>query len=261
MTSDFLSLNQFKRLGIYNEFYRHFGIQYQLVFYLFQTADLELGMGAQRGFKDFSERDRTMLDLISPHFTLAYRNARAFTNLGWLLNRTGDILDAGSQGIVFLTEDLRIERMTGRCEHWLKNYFAWNENSRTILPETLRLWLLRQQRRRHSEAELANPAVPLVVEHASATLMVRCAPHPGGGAALLLTEQQRLRPDSFATFGLTRREGEVLFWITEGKSNPEIGRILGISPRTVDKHVERLLAKLQVETRAAALLKALRMAV
>ena len=44
--------------------------------------------------------------------------------------------------------------------------------------------------------------------------------------------------------------------MAERKSNPEIAKILGTSPRTIDKHVERVLAKLNVETRQAAMLRA-----
>lgn len=51
---------------------------------------------------------------------------------------------------------------------------------------------------------------------------------------------------------LTPREMEVLHWLAEGKRNIEIGLILGISPRTIGKHVENILAKLDVETRTAA---------
>lgn len=52
---------------------------------------------------------------------------------------------------------------------------------------------------------------------------------------------------------LTQRETEVLRWVRNGKRNSEIGIILGISERTVEKHVEHLLAKLGVESRAAAI--------
>ena len=51
---------------------------------------------------------------------------------------------------------------------------------------------------------------------------------------------------------LTQREEEVLHWLGAGKRNAEIALILGISPRTVHKHVEHVLAKLGVETRTAA---------
>ena len=51
---------------------------------------------------------------------------------------------------------------------------------------------------------------------------------------------------------LTPREREVLNWIAYGKSNAEIGRILGISSATVSKHLERIYPKLGVENRTAA---------
>jgi DNA-binding response OmpR family regulator len=52
--------------------------------------------------------------------------------------------------------------------------------------------------------------------------------------------------------GLTSREGEVLSWLCNGKSNRDIAQILGLSPRTVDKHLEQIYAKLGVENRTAA---------
>ncbi len=51
---------------------------------------------------------------------------------------------------------------------------------------------------------------------------------------------------------LTAREAEVLHWIAEGKRNGEIARILGVSAATVKRHCENLYAKLEVETRGAA---------
>jgi RNA polymerase sigma factor (sigma-70 family) len=51
---------------------------------------------------------------------------------------------------------------------------------------------------------------------------------------------------------LTPREREVLKWISYGKSNAEIGEILGISAATVSKHLERIYPKLGVENRTAA---------
>ncbi|HLL13093.1 MAG TPA: response regulator transcription factor [Rubrivivax sp.] len=53
-------------------------------------------------------------------------------------------------------------------------------------------------------------------------------------------------------FGLTLRESEVLYWVVKGKANRDIGDILGSSPATVKKHLERVYEKLGVETRTAA---------
>ena len=54
------------------------------------------------------------------------------------------------------------------------------------------------------------------------------------------------------SFKLTAREAEVLYWVVKGKINRDIGDILGASPATVKKHLERVYAKLGVETRTAA---------
>ena len=55
-----------------------------------------------------------------------------------------------------------------------------------------------------------------------------------------------------SAFRLTRREAEVLHWLTLGKTNRDIADILGGSPRTVNKHLEHIFEKLGVETRTAA---------
>lgn len=53
-------------------------------------------------------------------------------------------------------------------------------------------------------------------------------------------------------WGLTGREGEVLDLVADGKTNPEIGIILGVSRLTVKKHLESIFRALGVETRTAA---------
>jgi CheY-like chemotaxis protein/DNA-binding CsgD family transcriptional regulator len=54
------------------------------------------------------------------------------------------------------------------------------------------------------------------------------------------------------SFKLTPREAEVLYWVVKGKTNKDIGDILGASPMTAKKHLERVFVKLGVETRTAA---------
>jgi DNA-binding NarL/FixJ family response regulator len=51
---------------------------------------------------------------------------------------------------------------------------------------------------------------------------------------------------------VTPREAEVLIWLARGKSNRDIGEILGLSPRTVNKHLEQIYAKLGIENRSSA---------
>jgi len=62
---------------------------------------------------------------------------------------------------------------------------------------------------------------------------------------------------ALASLKMTPREAEVLFWISQGKSNHDIGVILGAKTGTVCKHVEHILGKLNVENRTAAAVIAL----
>ncbi|HSB48227.1 MAG TPA: LuxR C-terminal-related transcriptional regulator [Burkholderiales bacterium] len=62
-----------------------------------------------------------------------------------------------------------------------------------------------------------------------------------------------------AAVPLTPREREVLDWVAAGKTNRDIAAILGASPRTVEKHLERIYEKLGVETRTAAAMRAVKL--
>ncbi len=73
----------------------------------------------------------------------------------------------------------------------------------------------------------------------------------GVRSALVLFQQAA---EGVAGPRLTRREAEILAWLGEGKSNSEIGVLLGVSPRTIEKHCGNLFAKIGVETRFAAAL-------
>ncbi|GAB2177233.1 response regulator [Dongia sp. agr-C8] len=75
------------------------------------------------------------------------------------------------------------------------------------------------------------------------------------GERLLRVTQVEPRQDAERLrrhFALTGREAEVLLWIARGKSNKDISTVLGISPRTVNKHLEQVFEKLGVENRASA---------
>jgi ATP/maltotriose-dependent transcriptional regulator MalT len=81
---------------------------------------------------------------------------------------------------------------------------------------------------------------------------------------ILLMEERRAQPhartdsaETLEVFGITHREAEVLRWLAEGKSNPEIGIILAIATRTVKKHLEHIFPKLGVENRTTAAARAL----
>ncbi|HDZ47756.1 hypothetical protein LCGC14_0107470 [marine sediment metagenome] len=79
-------------------------------------------------------------------------------------------------------------------------------------------------------------------ESTSGEHLFRLMQQDGDSEGLLLQNQLRL----------TRRESQVLLWIAQGKTNREIGQILELSPRTVNKHLEQVFRKLGVENRTSA---------
>jgi DNA-binding NarL/FixJ family response regulator len=70
--------------------------------------------------------------------------------------------------------------------------------------------------------------------------------------AELATQRLRARTKPLAAYNLTPRETEVAGWLSQGKTNPEIAIILQTRPRTIEKHMEKILEKLGVENRTAA---------
>lgn len=86
------------------------------------------------------------------------------------------------------------------------------------------------------------------------TLHVRRFTEPGrDDLVMLVLEEEHAPPGPSAllALGLTPRQAEVAYWVAQGKSNPDIGTILGASPRTIDKHMERILERLGLENRAS----------
>lgn len=73
---------------------------------------------------------------------------------------------------------------------------------------------------------------------------------------LLVKVVSRLESDNEGrlrqAFGLTRREADVLFWLTRGKTNRDIALILNRSPRTINKHLDQIYQKMGVENRTSA---------
>ena len=152
--SDVVPPAEFRRTGLYNEYYRAIGIDHVMAVPIHVDRSLLVGFVFNRSGRDFGERERARMEAIRPHLCDLYRMGRAMES--------------------------------ARATQW--------------------------------------PA----------------ATAPGLPA-------------------LTPREHDVLRWLAAGKTDRDIGDILGISPRTVHKHLQRIYEKLGVETRTAAVVRAMSM--
>jgi DNA-binding CsgD family transcriptional regulator len=105
----------------------------------------------------------------------------------------------------------------------------------------------------------ARDAAFALVQNGQASLQFSFLGAIGADEHLFRLTAANKRPDDEVLrqhFPLTQRESEVLLWIAKGKSNRDIADILGLSARTVNKHLEQIYVKLGVENRASAAVKA-----
>ncbi len=110
--------------------------------------------------------------------------------------------------------------------------------------DTLVSFVLNRSRRDFSDrdcAALELVRAPLARMYRQARAMAQVQAALAGPGALLLTARER----------------EVMHWLAAGKTDRDIGAVLGCSHRTVQKHLEHVYVKLGVETRTAAVMRAL----
>ncbi|SIS44270.1 response regulator transcription factor [Neptunomonas antarctica] len=113
------------------------------------------------------------------------------------------------------------------------------------LPQQLKTWLTHSPEK-HNSLQLNGLTKPLQVNFLGRSSL-------GEYLMRLLDDDELVARTAFKErFELTEREAEVLFWLSRGKTNQEIGQILSMSPRTVNKHLEPIYRKLAVENRTTA---------
>ena len=160
------------------------------------------------------------------------RNARA-------VRMARQALDVGGLGVLLMDAHGRIAWLSPQAQQWVAACFA-DAPARDGAE-----WLARQ--REDTATHTATDGRKLIARRLGAVGM--------GESMWLLTwlsAAEQATPSRLTTAALTPRETEVLSWIAKGKTNRDVGEILGLSPRTVNKHLEHVFEKLGVETRAAA---------
>ena len=160
-------------------------------------------------------------------------------------------LDAFGQATLAVREaDGRLLWRTPLARRLLQDYFGVDDDT---CPATLRAWINAAR-----AAAQENREPPLVASLGPRRLLAALHDpsrlgHEGEWLLVLREENHQAAIEALLTgFRLTQREAEVLYWVSKGKTNKDIGDILGSSPRTVNKHLEHVFEKLGVETRTAA---------
>jgi DNA-binding CsgD family transcriptional regulator len=224
--SDFLNKAERRRREIYWEYWRPWEIEYQMSFGLeAPLSHTRVFIFTRSGGRDYTERDRKILNLLRPHLERIYETAqvrRAAREALALLDRT----DAP---IVVLERADQVAYASPEAQRLLATYFRAS-NGR--LPREIAEWL--PERRKTSSPE------PLTVERGLQSVVVHLVDD-----SLLLEERQ-------GASLLTARESEIVDLLAAGKTNAEIAELLWIAPGTVRKHLENVYEKLGVHSRTAA---------
>ncbi|PQP00875.1 DNA-binding response regulator [Massilia phosphatilytica] len=162
-------------------------------------------------------------------------------NTARLMNQARSALDAFGNAVLAVTpHDGRIVWQTPLARQWMQRWFGTDDNG---TPAQLTAWL----------ATAATQPLTVIRGAARLTFTAADTRSPEQWMIVLREESDTARVQALmALFRLTQRESEVLHWVIQGKTNRDIGDILGMSPRTVNKHLEHVFEKLGVETRTAA---------
>ena len=221
---------------------RDAGLSNVPVIFMTGLADTEhIVRGLEAGGVDYVTKPITVEEMLA-RIRVHLANAR-------MTQSARAALDVSGRFLLAVNRDGRIMWATPQAQKLLADSLGAGAVDEVILPESLRQWLEQAQSAKGG-TKAAAAAIP---DHAELKLYYMGSAGTNEFLLRLAKEQTSLLPSAFATeFGLTSRESEVLSWLSKGKTNRDIAQILGLSPRTVDKHLEQIYAKLGVENRTAA---------
>lgn len=238
--SDMIDQQTFHATALYQEFYRPMGIETQVAFCLPSRPELIVGLALTREREDYSDREVQLLALARPHLMQAYRNAQLRSARIATLAALEAGLDTLGQHIVVLDPQGRVEFATDGARQLLGDGLV----SRGGLPDQISGWI----------AELCNPRAavePLVMHTATGTVLVRLLPNTRADRrAVLLLEAGtgELSIAALRGLGLTARQAQTLHLSALGYTATQAAAQMGIAPRTVEKHLQRIYAQLGAHT-------------
>ena len=159
-------------------------------------------------------------------------------------------LDVSGRFLLAVSGQGKIMWATPQAQKLLADDLVAGTDDELVLPDAMLQWLAQAQKGKAGSKTAAMASFPnndqLRLQYMGKLgpneFLLRLAKESGSGTPAEFSSQ----------LGLTTREGEVLSWLSKGKTNRDIAQILGLSPRTVDKHLEQIYAKLGVENRTAA---------
>src|ERR1700712_778646 len=159
-------------------------------------------------------------------------------------------LDVSGRFLMAVSREGKIVWATPQAQKLLSDNLGTASDEELILPASMLQWLEQAQQ---GKAGSKAPTLAAFPNNDQLRLQFMGKLGPDEFLLRLAKDSGANMPQEFSKeLGLTSREGEVLSWLSKGKTNRDIAQILGLSPRTVDKHLEQIYSNLGVENRTAA---------
>jgi DNA-binding CsgD family transcriptional regulator len=238
--SDLVEAGPLSHSELYGDLLHACGVEYEIAIGMRTGRGEAVVVGLGRTERQFSERDRDMLDIAGPRLEGALQAIQARCRLDRALAAD----PAPDTAVVLLNRDGEIELSSPDADRWLAEHFDGPEHP-GWLPGPVAEWLA------------LPPRPPLVSEREGRRLTVSLV--PGDPHALLLEEQvASFRAHAVDRLGLTPRETEVLCAAAVLGDEVEIAWALFLSLHAVRERLERLEAKLGVRTATDAVARVLR---
>jgi len=238
--SDFLAQDAYHKLELYQDVYRHMGVEYQIAATIKLEPDRITAFALSRQQTDYTERDRAILEMLRPHLVIALNNLALASERQTVLDCTGLVLQELASATLIVDRHDRILYHTGPGLTWI------GAASQGILPVQISGWL--------HQAATSTRRQSMNLKTGAGEIHIRFVPTGSPQRRLLVLTAgtpQTPAPAPTNDFGLSKRQLEVARWIGHGKTNLQIAALLGISPRTVQKHIEHIFEKMDVKTRVA----------
>lgn len=230
--SDYLTLDELYALPLYQELYARLGVCFQMAFALATPHPHVVAITLSRGDEDFTPAERRRIRRVLPHLSLAYEEARASAGLLRERGQLAAAVDAAGIALLVLDDLGRVREISAPARELLAT-----AGVEVILG------------RLAPAALIAARETGTIDGGRGRRLDVRVAPG-ADDAAVLVFERP---PPELEGHGLTAREAEVILLASDGLAPKAIALSLGVSPRTVHKHLQNAYAKLGVANLVGAL--------
>jgi DNA-binding CsgD family transcriptional regulator len=244
--SDLIGLRELRSLEFYQHVFKPFGICDQITLVLPSTGHSAYGASINLTAK-VTPVQRALVKELYPHLAQAQQNATLGMNSSIFQPRENYYCVQ-----ISILDRAEIQNWPSRARELLDHFFDFRAAGAWQPPPDLLAWM-KERRKVFDRGERDwRRLEPLVVTGKQGSLHINLTNSRGVDAEILLLSGRINRPREKTVEGeMTKREKEVVSWVTEGKSNAEIAGILSISVPTVKKHLERIFQKVGVENRMA----------